>query len=104
MKKIDIQNFDFSHLKSFCFFIGGCRTGHSALGAIIDAHPNAVIPHEESIMIKCHKDQKTKQQICQQLMRASQKQAIKGRKSPRVRHVEDKSKKEHITINLSQDN
>ncbi|MCX6307177.1 MAG: sulfotransferase [Bacteroidetes bacterium] len=33
-------------LKYFCMFIGYPYSGHSLVGAIIDAHPNAVISHE----------------------------------------------------------
>lgn len=37
---------DFQHLQSFCAFIGYPRSGHSLIGAIIDAHPEACIAHE----------------------------------------------------------
>lgn len=33
-------------LKYFCLFIGYPYSGHSLVGSIIDAHPNAVISHE----------------------------------------------------------
>lgn len=34
------------NLKYFCMFIGYPYSGHSLVGSIIDAHPNAVISHE----------------------------------------------------------
>jgi hypothetical protein len=33
-------------LKTYCTFIGYPRSGHSILGSLLDAHPNAVIAHE----------------------------------------------------------
>lgn len=35
-----------SHLRHFCLFIGYPYSGHSLVGSIIDAHPNAAISHE----------------------------------------------------------
>ena len=36
----------FQDVKTFAFFIGYPRSGHSLLGACLDAHPNAIIAHE----------------------------------------------------------
>jgi len=36
----------FSGVESFCMFIGYPRSGHSLVGALLDAHPEAVIAHE----------------------------------------------------------
>ena len=33
-------------IKKFVFFVGYPRSGHSIVGALIDAHPHVVIPHE----------------------------------------------------------
>lgn len=41
---------DFASLRTFCGFIGYPRSGHSLLGAIIDAHPNACISHEADVL------------------------------------------------------
>jgi hypothetical protein len=40
----------FAHLDAFCMFIGYPRTGHSLIGAIIDAHPEAAIAHEANVL------------------------------------------------------
>lgn len=32
--------------EAFCFFVGHPRSGHSLVGALLDAHPDAVIAHE----------------------------------------------------------
>lgn len=36
----------YSDIQTFVFFVGYPRSGHSLLGACLDAHPNAVISHE----------------------------------------------------------
>ncbi len=33
-------------LRTYCTFIGYPRSGHSILGSLIDAHPNAIVAHE----------------------------------------------------------
>ncbi len=38
--------YQFNEVKTFVFFIGYPRSGHSLVGACLDAHPNAVISHE----------------------------------------------------------
>ncbi|MGH7966379.1 MAG: sulfotransferase, partial [Candidatus Binatia bacterium] len=36
----------FSQIETYCAFIGYPRSGHSIVGAMLDAHPQAVIAHE----------------------------------------------------------
>lgn len=38
----------FDDVESYCFFIGYPRSGHSLIGSLIDAHPQAVIAQEEA--------------------------------------------------------
>jgi len=33
-------------VEAYCMFLGYARSGHSLLGSLLDAHPNAVIAHE----------------------------------------------------------
>ncbi|HVY53043.1 MAG TPA: sulfotransferase [Gammaproteobacteria bacterium] len=40
----------FSDVKAHCLFIGYPRSGHSIVGSLIDAHPNAVIAHELDVL------------------------------------------------------
>ena len=40
----------FADLQSYCMFIGYPRSGHSLLGSLLDAHPDAVIAHEADIL------------------------------------------------------
>jgi len=39
-------------IKSFVFFVGHARSGHSIVGAILDSHPHIVISHEEDLFHK----------------------------------------------------
>ena len=43
---------DLRHTKTLCMFIGYPRSGHSVIGAMLDAHPHAVISHELDIIEK----------------------------------------------------
>jgi hypothetical protein len=36
----------FEDVNTFCLFIGYPRSGHSLVGSLLDAHPNAIIAHE----------------------------------------------------------
>jgi hypothetical protein len=40
------KNPSFADLEHFCFFIGYARSGHTLVGSMLDAHPEAVIAHE----------------------------------------------------------
>ena len=46
----------FRHVRTYCMFIGYGRSGHSIIGALLDAHPNISIGMEEDVLnlIKCH--------------------------------------------------
>ena len=37
---------DFEQVENFCLFVGHGRTGHTLVGALLDAHPAMVISHE----------------------------------------------------------
>jgi hypothetical protein len=41
---------DFATVRAFVIFVGQPRTGHSLVGALLDAHPNAVIAHELDVL------------------------------------------------------
>jgi hypothetical protein len=36
----------FKNVRTYCMFVGYPRSGHSLLGALLDAHPNIMIAHE----------------------------------------------------------
>jgi len=41
---------DLRDVRSFCLFIGYPRSGHSLIGALLDAHPDVVIGHEVNVL------------------------------------------------------
>jgi hypothetical protein len=41
---------DFASVRSFLLFVGHPRSGHSLVGALLDAHPNAVVAHELDVL------------------------------------------------------
>jgi hypothetical protein len=40
----------FDDVETFCLFIGHARSGHSLIGSLLDAHPNAIIAHELGVL------------------------------------------------------
>ncbi len=52
----------FRDVKFFSFFINADRSGHSLVGAILDAHPNIIISHEINalVLLKEHNFKKNK--------------------------------------------
>ena len=36
----------FDDIETYCMFIGYPRSGHSLIGSLLDAHPNAIVAHE----------------------------------------------------------
>ena len=40
---------DFQDVESFCLFVGYTRSGHSIVGTLLDAHPEAAIAHEQPL-------------------------------------------------------
>jgi hypothetical protein len=44
---------EWAHLRAFCLFLGYGRSGHSLIGSLIDAHPQAVVAHEYHAVRAC---------------------------------------------------
>lgn len=44
----------FEGVEAFCLFIGYSRSGHSIVAATLDAHPHAVIAHEQGALLYAH--------------------------------------------------
>ena len=54
-KTVDVPTLlaqDIEGLKTFVFFIGYPRSGHSIIASMIDAHPNAIVAHEFNLFAK----------------------------------------------------
>ncbi len=70
----------YEDLKTYCMFIGYPRSGHSLIGALLDAHPNMIIAHELDAL-KCIDGGFTDRQIYDLLLSNSQASAEAGRLS-----------------------
>jgi hypothetical protein len=70
----------FKTLKTYCLFIGYPRSGHSLIGAMLDAHPNCVISHELNVL-QLLKQHKSKNQIFNMILKNSRDCARSGRKN-----------------------
>jgi hypothetical protein len=44
------QEARFDNVRIFCLFIGYPRSGHSLVGALLDAHPNILLAHEQHVL------------------------------------------------------
>ncbi len=45
-----LDRHQFEGLTTYCMFLGYPRSGHSLVGSLIDAHPDAVIAHEADVL------------------------------------------------------
>ncbi len=77
-KAHDIKDETFHDIDSLCLFIGHGRSGHSIVGALLDAHPNAIIS-DETDALSFLKAGFTKKQIYQVLLLRSAEQINRGR-------------------------
>ena len=68
----------FASVETFCLFIGYARSGHSLVGSLLDAHPNAVIA-DELDALKYVQAGFSQNQIFYLLLRNSQQAASSGR-------------------------
>jgi len=68
-------------LNNFILFIGHCRSGTSAVAAIIDSHPNAICSHEIHCLQNSMKEKWSKNKTIEYVVNSSQEQAKKGRRS-----------------------
>jgi hypothetical protein len=76
----------FRDVETFCMFLGYPRSGHSIVGAFIDAHPDAVISHELNVL-EFLQAGFTKRQIFSIILSKSEKFAKKGRVGVRYTYM-----------------
>lgn len=50
------QGGTFDQVRHFCMFVGYARSGHSLVGALLNAHPRAVIAHELDVLTLLRND------------------------------------------------
>lgn len=70
----------FRGIEAFCLFIGYPRSGHSLIGALLDAHPNVIVSHEAHAL-KLVKENATKASLFTTLLHLSRRQAGEGRQA-----------------------
>lgn len=70
----------------YCVFIGHHRSGHSVIGALLDAHPDIIIPHEYHALLHVKKGC-TKRELFMALVATSFKQAHEGRREGKYSYV-----------------
>ena len=75
----------FQHLETFCTFIGYPRSGHTLIGSLIDAHPNALVADELNAL-RFIDAGFSRNQICYLMLRNSQKSAAAGRERTGYRY------------------
>jgi sulfotransferase family protein len=68
----------FRDLETFCTFIGYPRSGHTLIGSLLDAHPNAVIA-DELDALRFIEAGFSKKQVCYLMLRNSRRSAAGGR-------------------------
>lgn len=92
-------------LTAFCLFVGYGRSGHSAVGSIIDAHPRAAVSHELDAVGRYLRGI-PRDALFDEIFTLAQRQAREGRESSRAdggtyRHVLDGQRKadaSHIKV------
>lgn len=70
----------FADVAAYCMFIGYPRSGHSIIGALLDAHPHAVIAHEMGALQYVHA-KFDRQQLYHLLDQKARLDANNGRRS-----------------------
>jgi hypothetical protein len=70
-------------IRTFCLFVGYGRSGHSAVGAMLDAHPQAAIAHELHA-VKRFFDGVPRDVLFDEIFALAQQQAREGRYATRA--------------------
>ena len=68
----------FRDVRTYCMFVGYARSGHSIVGALLDAHPEAIVPDEVDVLQYVAAGF-NRDQIFHLLLARSRRQAGKGR-------------------------
>ena len=51
-----LSSSEVEQVKTFIFFLGHARSGHSIVGSILDAHPHIVLAHEAKLFMTMNAD------------------------------------------------
>ena len=55
-----LSSSDVEQIKTFIFFLGHARSGHSIVGSILDAHPHVILAHEAKLFMVISADLSSK--------------------------------------------
>jgi hypothetical protein len=76
------DSYNFYDVKTYCTFIGHMKSGGSMIGSLLDAHPHAILADEVYALRYVQAGFK-REQIFHILLRASQRELLKGRVTAR---------------------
>jgi hypothetical protein len=72
--------------RSFCLFIGYPKSGHSLVGALLDAHPEIVIAKATNPLALVAVDGMPRDEAFAMLLESSREEALRGRKQNKYRY------------------
>jgi hypothetical protein len=70
---------DYSQLRAFCLFIGYPQSGHSLVGALLDAHPDAAVAHGADVVSVALTQNLRREDLFAALLENSRDAATSGR-------------------------
>jgi hypothetical protein len=76
----------YNDLRAFCLFIGYPKSGHSLVGALLDAHPDMVIARATNPLALVAVDGMPRDEAFALLLENSRAEALRGRKQNRYRY------------------
>jgi hypothetical protein len=72
----------FPDVQAFCLFVGYSRSGHSLVGALLDAHPEITVAHEANVLELVIEENLSRRVLFETLLENARRQA----EHPRGRH------------------
>ena len=76
----------FDDLQAFCLFIGYPKSGHSLVGALLDAHPDVIIAKATNPLALVVADGLSREEVFALLVESSRSEALRGRKQNKYRY------------------
>jgi hypothetical protein len=77
----------YGDLHAFCLFIGYPKSGHSLVGALLDAHPDVVIARAVNPLALIAVDGLPREEVFDRLVESSRAEAGRGRKQNKYRYT-----------------
>jgi hypothetical protein len=86
---MDSDREELSDLHAFCLFVGYPKSGHSLVGALLDAHPDMVIARATNPLALVVADGLSREEVFETLLENSRHHAARGRKQNRYVYYVD---------------